>query len=153
MTTKRPHRDVQVRWILGLFFAFLVGIGIENLCHMGIVLKAFRNDIYIYRLRDMVWQEFRWFRHDRPGALDVRAENKDVRLQELVERLEIDPPESLRMYDGPAGTGKFVGLGHPALGAAAQEVVWMLVPGHPGASLEIEALGEDDRRQVPGSPE
>lgn len=148
MTTKGPPRDVRVRWILGLFFAFLVGIGIENQCHMGTVLKAYRNDAYIYRLRDMVWQEFRWFRHNRPGALDVRAENRDVRLRELVERLEIDPPESLRMYDGPVGSGKFVGLGHPALGAEAQEVVWMLVPGIPGASLEIEALGEDDRRQV-----
>jgi hypothetical protein len=133
--------------ILGVFFAFLIGIGVENQVHLPTQIEAYRNDAYILRLRETLRREFLSLAHHQPGALDVRAENRRTRLKEIMDRLEESPPKELHLHDGPAGTGRLVGLGHPSLWGEAQKTIWLLVSEIPGGSLEITAIPGDDQTQ------
>ena len=135
-------RSAQNRLILGAFFAFLIGIGVENQCHMAGQVEAYRNDGYVQRLREALRREFLAQRHGVSGALDVRSENRGIRLGEIMARLEQPPPERLRVVPGAVGTGRLEGLGHPFLGGKPEPTVWLLVPGCPGGSLDFEAIPE-----------
>jgi hypothetical protein len=132
----------QPKRIIWIFVVLLIGIGVENQCYMSSQLEAYRNDAYVYGLRETIQREFHSFVRHRPDALDVRAENTHTRLREIMDRFDLFPPQALRIVDGPAGTGRMIGLGHPFLGEEAQEVVWRLVAGIPGGSLDIEAVPE-----------
>jgi len=132
----------QPKRIIRIFVVLFIGIGVENQCHMLSQLEAYRNDAYIYRLRETIQIEFHSFTRHRPNALDVRAENSHTLLKEILDRVDLPPPETLQIVDGPAGTGRMMGLGHPFLGGEAQDVVWRLAAGIPGGSLEIEAVPE-----------
>ena len=141
MKRKVLSESAQNKWIIGIFLVLLIGISAENQCHMFSQLEGYRNDAYVYRLRETIQKEYLAFTYHRPNALDVRAENTGIRLKEIMDRLDLRPPETLHIVDGPVGTGRIEGLGHPLfLGKEEEEVVWRLVPGIPGGSLEIEAV-------------
>lgn len=142
MKRKVLSESAQSKWIIGIFLVLLIGIGAENQCHMFSQLEGYRNDAYVYRLRETIQEEYLAFTYHLPNALDVRAENPHIRLKDIMDRLDLQPPETLRIVDsGPVGTGRMEGLGHPLfVGVEAQEVVWRLVPGIPGGTLEIEAV-------------
>ena len=103
-------------------------------------IKAYQNDAYIQQLRESLRKEFLSFTYGRPGALDVQGQNTRVHLKKIMERLNIEPPATLEIFDGPAEKGRLVGLGHPFLGGKAENTIWLLAPGIPGGSLEIRAI-------------
>ena len=144
LNNKARPKNARQRMLLGAFLAFLVLIGLENQIRMFPQLEAFRNDAHVQRLRETLRAEFQAFRHDRPGALDVRGESNGVRLSQICARLASARPRGLKLLDGPPGLGRLVGRGHPFLGGRARQTVWLLAPGLPGGSLEIKAIPQED---------
>lgn len=138
------HLKSGNRLITGIFLVFLVVIGVENQVHMPAQIRAYQNDAYIQRLRETLRREFLDFTYQRPGALDVRGGNTRIRLKQIMKRLDLNLPETLELFNGPAGKGRLVGWGHPFLGGKAEKTAWLLVPGIPGGSLELRAAPSKD---------
>lgn len=133
-------KKIRDRWILGIFFLFLLAVATENQIYMPRQVEAYQNDAYIFHLRETLRKEFIAFSYGIPGALDVRGRNKGVQLREIMKRQSLPLPEKLFLSDGPAGKGKLTGLGHPFLGGKPERTTWQLVLGAPGGSLELEAV-------------
>ncbi|MEW6440468.1 MAG: hypothetical protein AB1640_05970 [bacterium] len=144
-------RKAQNRLILGSFFGFLLFIGFQNQLRMTDEIEAFRNDAYVMRLRQVVRTEFLASRAGRAGALDVTARIGTAQLGQIIAKLADTRPEGLLLEDGPAGSGRLTGLGHPFLGGRPERTVWRLVAGRPGGTLEIEAHPEQEpaRERLP----
>jgi len=145
----RLPRRTQNRLILGSFFTFLLFIGVENQLHMPQEIKAFRNDAYVMRLRDRIRREFLAFQAGQSGALNVRANNLDTKLGEIVDLLDLARPEALVLVNGPAGVGRLTGMGHPHLGGNPEKTVWQLAAGRPGGSLELDVLPAEEPTRSP----
>jgi len=111
-------------------------------------ITAFQNDAFIAKLREAINKEFLAYTYGIPGALDVRAMSRSIRLVHIIDRLNDSLPRTLHIEDGVPGNGILIGLGHPFLGGRAERTVWRLIEGRDGGSLELEATPYHKEAQV-----